>query len=130
MSLDFLNSGGWDAINQATQQPEKTPDEVKDELLAEYELASMVSATFASEGPGRAVLAELRANTIDKPTLNAGPPSLVHTMMDMQITPEQWLWMRAGQNSVIHWIEAQILKAIEGPPEFEDESEGEVTDDT
>ena len=127
MSLDFLNSTGWDAINQATAEPAQSKEEIQAAIDAEYELAAFVASTFAEGSSGKYVLDALRKHTVDKPVIQASQ-GLTEQLLDMQITSEQWLWMRAGQNSVIHWIDGQIQKAIDGPPDL-DFGEDEREDD-
>lgn len=112
-NLDFLE--GWAGVDGTPQpQTEAQQNAANQERQEAYELASAVLATFGTP-TGKRVLAEMRAASIEKPVLTVNR-SLVDRMLEMQITPEQWLWLRAGQNSVIHWVDEQIVRALEGPP--------------
>lgn len=126
MALEFLNDTGWDGLNQETAKlSEEQVAAVQEAQQQAYEMASLVNSVLGNQNAaGALLLSYLRKRTIEHPTIEVGG-SVAHDRLDMQITPDQWLWIRAGQNSVIHWLERQIEMALAGPPDLP-ETKGDV----
>ena len=110
--LSWLQSPeGWDGLNaQATEGEERA--DVK-ALLAEFEVAKLFHAVFVG-GRGPELLAHLRERLFRTPIYSIN--AIGFNELQMPLTPDQWCWMRVGQNSVLHHVEAMIDKAIDGPP--------------
>jgi hypothetical protein len=109
---------GWDAVNRTGLTAEEAA-EVQRRTLAEFETSKLYADVFMN-GRGPELLEHWRERLFETPTIHVAG-SIGHNQIDMVITPEQWLWIRAGQNSVLHHVLAMIDMAREGPPKIEAE---------
>jgi hypothetical protein len=113
--------GGWDAVN-ATGLTREQADKRQEEILAGYDEARLVFDVLG-RGRGPELLAVLQGRLIETPVFRLGG-QIGHNTIEFPITPEQWLWIRAGQNSVFFWFRDMLAAAIAGPPEVAADMEG------
>lgn len=114
--LSWLKSPeGWDALNQQGATPEEAKADTK-ALLAEYETAKLFFEVFAA-GRGPELIEHLRAVLFETPIYSTN--AIAFNDLQIPLTPDQWCWVRVGQNSVLHHIRAMVAKALEGPPDVE-----------
>lgn len=112
---DFL-TGEW---NFPSPEQEAKAQAVSDEdqerrALDVYDADCVVRDCF-TQGAGPAALGILKAMTIDQPCFNP----------EVTINPDQFGYLREGQNSVIREIEKRIARAERGPPTVNRPEEGE-----
>ena len=114
-SLPWLEAAdtGWDAVNASGLTKEQA-DKRQEEVLATFEEARLVFDVFA-RGRGPELLSYLQQKLIETPAFRT-TGQIGHDTLPFNIAPEQWLWIRAGQNSVFFWVRDMLAAAIAGPP--------------
>lgn len=112
--LDWLKTEGWPALNPEATDAEKLA--ATKALLEEFETAKLFHAVFAF-GRGPELLDHLRAVTIETPIY--ARDQIAFNALEIPLSPEQYVWVRVGQQSVFHHIRAMLMKAVEGPPDVE-----------
>jgi hypothetical protein len=99
------------ALGIGAEMSDADIDQANEKLVEEAnqkrnELDDMIYRTFV-DGPGAEMLEWLRANTIETPVTSAlGMLSAVGVNM----STDNWLFFRAGQNSIYHEIDAAIRR--------------------
>lgn len=106
-------SEGWGAVDASGLSREEAEAQ-QTALLEEFDEARLVFDVF-SEGRGPELFELLRQKLFETPTVQV-VGQIGHSDLQMAITPEQWLWIRAGQNSVLHWLRGLMEQARKGPP--------------
>lgn len=104
---DFL-TGGWEGFS--TPEQDAAAQQVSDEgqerrSLDQYDDDCAIRDCF-TQGSGPAALAVLRRLTIDQPCFNP----------EVAVNPNQFGFLREGQNSVVREIEKRMKRAELGPP--------------
>lgn len=121
---DWLTGGtgeGWDAFRDRT--PEEIATANEEAMIAEYEEAKLVHDVMRN-GRGPELMELLRERTLMIPATRM-TGVLARELLEIPVTPEQWLWIRTGMNIVFNYFEAEIVKAERGPPRVVAETGGQ-----
>lgn len=106
-------ASGWGDVNREGLSKEEA-DEQQAALLLQWEMAKLAHDVFAI-GRGPELLEHIRDMTIEWPMVRVSG-AVGHADLDMAITPDQWLWIRTGQNSMYFWLRGLLEQARKGPP--------------
>lgn len=91
---------------------------------AENELNQLVASVLRN-GRGPELLQWLRDCTIESPLLKLNNAAGQMAGNEFPLSPAEWAYVRAGQNSVIHELERRIALAMQPAPEPAQKPEGE-----
>jgi hypothetical protein len=118
---------GWGALNNSGATEAEAASDTR-ALLAEYELAKLFFDVF-SGGRGPELLRHLEEVLFFTPIYATN--AIAFNDLQIPLTPEQWCWVRVGQNSVLHHIRAMLVKAVDGPPGIEttERTDGQQSED-
>lgn len=109
---------GWDALNQNAPTAEEAQQTTRG-LLAEFETAKLFYEVMAA-GRGPELLEHLEDVLFRNPIYSTN--AIAFADLQIPLSADQWCWMRTGQNSVLHHIRAMLVKAVNGPPQVEQET--------
>lgn len=116
----WLTGGGMAGSPEEADARQANTENMEAARLHQLELANLFADVFVRSPRGPELLDQLRGSTIEVGLLSVSAASV---QSEIALTPEQWMCIREGQNSIVRMIEDQIRIAMM-PAEVQPQTEG------
>lgn len=114
--MDAASAFDWLSQQAGTPQEdiEQNKQMTRDARMAALELATMIKRALVDNDAGVQLLDFLTEKTIMTPLMHVS--SSIATGGEVALSPADWCHIRAGQNSVVHFLRDQISLAMQPQP--------------